>query len=47
MQWQFGELQIENYKGELQMKICKKEIVLRRTDGRRSNIGLDCSKTNF
>ena len=34
-------------KGNLRKGICKGGIVLRTTDGRRSNVGSDCSKTNF
>ena len=31
----------------LQREICKGKSVLRTTDGKRSKVGSDCSKTNF
>ena len=47
---------MKSAKGNLRRGICEGEsakgnlqrgIVLRTTDGRRSNVGSDCSKTNF
>ena len=57
--WQFAQGQMrwgnlrrgicdgESAKGNLRRGICEGGRVLRTTDGRRSNVGSDCSKTNF